>query len=83
MLEGGLSGDEARRRGKNHQHRVDDVDLRRFVRARLCGEQGRHRAVHQIDRLRVGARQHPGERGAAGLDRYRPHPARARRGARP
>ena len=29
-------------------------------------------------RLRLGRRQHPGQRRAAGLDRHRPHQARAR-----
>ncbi len=39
----------------------------------LRREQGRHRAAHQGARLRLGEGQHPGQRGAAGLDRHRPH----------
>ena len=40
-------------------------------------EQGRHRADDARPGHRLGARQHPGQRGAAGLDRHRPD-ARAR-----
>ena len=42
------------------------------LRAGLCREQGRHRAVHPRLRLRLGGRQHPGQRHPAGLDRHRP-----------
>ena len=35
-------------RRQDHQHRLDDVDLRRQLRARLRREQGRHRAVHAL-----------------------------------
>ena len=41
------------------------------LRARLRRLQGRHRPAHEGDRVRVGRRQHPGQRGAAGLDRHR------------
>ena len=36
------------RRRQDHQHRLDDVDLRRLLRAGLRREQGRHRAAHQV-----------------------------------
>ena len=48
VLAGGLSGHEASRRRQDHQYRLDDVDLRRELRAGLCREQGRHRAVHPL-----------------------------------
>ena len=70
-------------RRQDHQHRLDDVDLRRQLRAGLCREQGRHRAVHALLRGRLGRRQHPGQRGAAGLDRHRPDQARPRADRRP
>jgi NAD(P)-dependent dehydrogenase (short-subunit alcohol dehydrogenase family) len=49
----------------------------------LRREQGRHRAVHALLRGRLGRRQHPGQRGAAGLDRYRSDQARPRTDRRP
>ena len=70
VLELGIPGDEGRRRREGHQYRVDDVDLRRKLRAGLCGEQGRHRAVYPRLRLRVGHRQHPGQCDPARLDRH-------------
>ena len=78
VLAGGLSRDEGRRRRQDHQYRFDDVDLRRELRAGLCREQRRHRAVHPLLRLRLGRRQHPGQRRAAGLDRHRSDQARPR-----
>ena len=45
LLARGLSAHEAGRRRQDHQYRLDDVDLRGGLLARLCGEQGRHRAV--------------------------------------
>ena len=39
-----LSRDEEGRRRQDHQYRLDDVDLRRALRHRLCREQGRHGA---------------------------------------
>ena len=51
------------------------------VLARVCGEQGRHRAVRALLRDRLGEGQHPGERDPAGLDRHRPDQGRAARGA--
>jgi len=45
----------------------------RQLRAGLCREQRWHRAVHTVLRGGLGWRQHPGQCGAAGLDRYRPH----------
>jgi NAD(P)-dependent dehydrogenase (short-subunit alcohol dehydrogenase family) len=71
VLAGGLSDDESRRRRQDHKHRLDDVDLRRQLRAGLRREQRRHRAVHALLRVRLGRRQHPGQRRAAGLDRHR------------
>ena len=47
------------------------------LRVGLCREQGRHRAAHQGAGHRLGRGQHPGQRGAAGLDRHRPDRARA------
>ncbi len=38
-------------RRQDHQYRLDDVDLRRQLRAGLCREQRRHRAVHPLLRL--------------------------------
>ena len=46
--------------------------------ARLRRDQGRHRPAHPRARLRLGRGQHPGQRGAAGLDRHRPHGPGAR-----
>ena len=46
VLAGGLPGDEGRGRRQDHQHRLDDVDLRRQLCAGLRREQGRHRPVH-------------------------------------
>src|SRR5262245_48769122 len=74
-----LSAHAEGRARQDHQYRIDDVDLRYGLRARLRGEQGRHRAVHARLRDRLGEREHPGQCGAAGLDRYRSH---ARRPAR-
>ena len=73
-----LSRDEEGRHGQDHQHRLDDVDLRRALRHRLCREQGRHGADDQVDGHRLGQGQHPGERHPAGLDRHRADPARPR-----
>ena len=75
--------DEARGRRQDHQHRLDDVDLRHLLRPRLRGEQGGHRAAHQVDGGGLGQGQHPGERGAAGLDRHRADSEGAGGGARP
>ena len=83
VLAGGPSGDEGGRRRQDHQYRLDDVDLRRELCAGLCREQGRHRPVHARLRLRVGGRQHPGQRHPAGLDRHRPDQARPRADRRP
>ena len=55
MLQVGAPGDEGDRRRQDHQHRIHDVDLRRELHAGLCGEQGRHRAVHPLLRLCLGA----------------------------
>ena len=74
---------KAGRRRQDHQYRLDDVDLRRQLRAGLCREQRRHRAVHPLLRGRLGRRQHPGQCGAAGLDRYRSDQARPRADRRP
>ena len=82
VLAGGLPRHEGRRRRQDHQYRLDDVDLRRQLRAGLCREQGRHRAVHPLLRGGVGPRQHPGQCGAAGLDRYRSDQTRPRRDRR-
>ena len=51
VLAGGLSRDEGGRRRQDHQYRLDDVDLRRQLRAGLCRQQRRHRAVHPLLRL--------------------------------
>ena len=40
--------DEAGRRRQDHQHRLDDVDLRRPFAPAYAREQGRHRAAHQV-----------------------------------
>ena len=77
VLAGGLSGDEGRRRRQGRQYRLDDVDFRRQLCVGLCCEQGRHRPVHALLRGGLGRRQHPGQRGAAGLDRHRPDKTRA------
>ena len=53
------------------------------VRGGLRRLQGRRGAAHQGAGLRLGQGQHPGQRRAAGLDRYRPHPQRARAGQGP
>ena len=45
---------EGRRRRQDHQYRLDDVDLRRQLRAGLCREQGRHRPVHALLRRAPG-----------------------------
>ncbi len=55
VLAGGLSRHEGGRRRQDHQYRLDDVDLRRQLRAGLRREQGRHRAVHALLRVRLGA----------------------------
>ena len=47
VLAGRPPRDEGGRRRQDHQYRHDDVDLRRQLRAGLCDQQGRHRAVHQ------------------------------------
>src|SRR5690606_26698866 len=44
------------------------------------GEQGRNRPDDARARHGLGGRQHPGQRGAARVDRYRPHAQCARRG---
>ena len=44
---------------------------------RLRREQGRHRAADEAHGHRLGQGQHPGQRGAAGLDRHRAHAGRA------
>ena len=77
-----VSAHEEGGRRQDHQYRLDDVDLRGGLCAGLCGEQGRHRAVRPRLRDRVGEGQHPGERGAARLDRHRSHQGRAARGGR-
>jgi nucleoside-diphosphate-sugar epimerase len=51
--------------------------------ASLCRQQGRHRAIHPLLRGRLGHRQHPDQRGTAGMDRYRSDEARPRAGRRP
>ena len=43
-------------RRQDHQHRLDDVHLRRLVRAGLRRLQGRHRAAHQGDGRAPGPR---------------------------
>ena len=78
-----LSAHEEGGRRQDHQHRLDDVDLRGGLCAGLCGEQGRHRAVRTRLRDRLGEGQHPGQRRAAGLDRHRPDQERTARGGRP
>ena len=78
-----VSAPEARRRRQDRQHRLDAVDLRCVVRAGLWREQGRHRAVDQVAGGGLGRRQHPGQRGAAGLDRHRPHAPGPAAAARP
>ena len=83
VLAGGLSRDEAGRRRQDHQYRLDDVDLRRQLRAGLRRQQGRHRPAHQILCLRLGGRQHPGQRHPARLVRHRPDQARPRTDRRP
>ena len=54
VLAGGLSRHEGGRRRQDHQYRLDDVDLRRQLRAGLCRQQGRHRAVHALLRRAPG-----------------------------
>ena len=66
---------------QDHQHRLHDVDLRRGVHGALRGQQGRHRPDDEGDGHRVGEGRHPGQRGAAGLDRHRPHKEGPRAGA--
>lgn len=56
LLKSRLSGDERSRWRQDHQHRLNDVDFRRELRARLCRQQRRHRAVHQVHRVVVGGR---------------------------
>src|SRR5437667_5805905 len=77
VLAGRLRADEGGRRRQDHQHRLDDVDLRRLVFAGVRSEQGRAGPADQIARDRLGQGQHPGERGAPGLDRHRADPRRA------
>ena len=79
---GRLPDHEARRRRQDHQHRLDDVALRHLVRPGLRGVEGRDRAAHPGDGERVGARQHPGQRGAARVDRHRADPERSERSTR-
>ena len=69
-------------RRQDHQYRIDDVDLRREFHAGLRREQRRHCAIHPRLRLRVGQRQHPGQRDSARLDRHRSHNTRPHRGSR-
>ena len=83
LRSGRLPGDEDGRRRQDHQHRLDDVDLRRRLCRGLRRLQGRHRAAHQGAGHRLGQGQHPGQRRAAGLDRHRPDARRARAGAGP
>ena len=45
VLPGRPPGDGARGRRQDHQHRLDDVDLRRALRRAVRGQQGRHRAA--------------------------------------
>jgi NAD(P)-dependent dehydrogenase (short-subunit alcohol dehydrogenase family) len=47
------------------------------LRAGLCRQQRRHRAIHPLLRGCLGRRQHPGECGATGLDRHRSNQTRA------
>jgi NAD(P)-dependent dehydrogenase (short-subunit alcohol dehydrogenase family) len=68
------------RRRQDRQYRLHDVDLRCVLRAGLCRQQGRHRAVHPRLRHRLGRRQHPGQCRAARLDRHRSDPPSARTG---
>ena len=70
--------DEGGGRRQDDQHRLDDVAVRRALRDTVCVEQGRHRADDARDGDRVGKGQHPGECGAARLDRHRPDESRAR-----
>ena len=83
VLAGGAPRDEGRGRRQDHQYRLDDVDLRRQLRAGLCREQRRHRAVHPLLRGGLGRRQHPGQRHPAGLDRHRSDQTRPRGDRRP
>ena len=63
-----------RRRRQDHQHRLDDVDLRRRrSRPPTRASKGGIVQLTQVAGDRVGQGQHPGQRGAAGLDRHRPH----------
>ena len=54
VLPGGLSRDEAQGRRQDHQHRLDDVDLRRFLRSGVRRQQGRYCAADEGVRRGVG-----------------------------
>ena len=58
------------------------VLLRRRPGARLCGEQGRHRAADQVAGDRLRRRRHPGERRRARAGSRTPLTARAAGGSR-
>ncbi|VWX57182.1 hypothetical protein VARIO8X_120095 [Burkholderiales bacterium 8X] len=73
VLPRGLPAPEGRGRRQDHQHRLDDVDLRRALCAGLRREQGRHRAADQGDGRQLGPGRHPGQRGVAGMDPDRTH----------
>ena len=55
------------------------IDLWRLVHGALCRDHRRHRAARQGARLRLGQGQHPGQRRAAGLDRFGAHASGAPR----
>ena len=52
------SGDEEAGRREDHQYRLDDVHLRRCLRAGLRGLEGRDRAAHALHGHGLGAPPH-------------------------
>src|SRR5262245_22946566 len=58
---GSLSPHGARRWRQNHQYGVDDVCICIFLCHPLCGQQGRHGPVGEVDGCRMGEGQYPGQ----------------------
>ena len=66
------------RRREGHQHRLDGLDIRARLGARVRRQQGGRGAARQEHGRRLGEGQHPGQRGPARMDRDRPSRRRFR-----
>src|SRR5262249_46088365 len=74
----GLSPLQAGGRRQDHQHRLDDVDLRCKLRTGVRGKQRWHRSADEVAGGRGGAGQNSKEPKPARMDRHRSHARPAR-----